>query len=75
MNEKRTVTIPARTNHDGFHSFNVTLEWICPQCGGPRGEIFRTISFDGSRRLACDGWLNPCKHIDKYSAVRAEAAQ
>jgi hypothetical protein len=69
----RTVTIPRCDEHDGFHSVTVTLLWRCPRCGGPRGEVFRTISYDGSRRLGCDGWKNPCGHVDYYSAVRREA--
>jgi hypothetical protein len=69
----RTVTVPSCDAHDGFHSVTVTLLWQCPRCGGPRGEVFRTISYDGSRRLACDGWRNPCGHIDYYSNVRREA--
>lgn len=69
---QRTVSIPARSDHDGFCSMQATVDWICPQCGGPRGEVFSTISYDGSRRLVCDGWNNPCGHIDKYSAVREE---
>lgn len=69
----RTVTVPACDGHDGFHSVRVTLLWECPRCGGPRGEVFPTISYDGSRRLGCDGWENPCGHIDYYADVRREA--
>lgn len=69
----RTVTIPARVQHDGYAAVTVALAWVCPECGGPRGEIYDTISWDGSRRLHCRGWLNACGHIDKYSAVRREA--
>lgn len=36
----RTVTIPARREHAGYASLTVTLAWICPVCGGPRGEPF-----------------------------------
>jgi hypothetical protein len=39
----------------------------------PRGQLVRGISYDGSRQLACDGWTNPCGHIDLYAAVRNEA--
>lgn len=73
--ETRSVTIPACVEHNGFYAMTVTLEWKCPVCGGPRGEVFETQSYDGSRRLACHGWRNPCGHIDKYSDVRAEAAK
>lgn len=69
----RTVEIPRLDAHDGFFSATVTLVWECPRCGGPRGDVFRTISYDGSRRLGCDGWKNPCGHIDFYSDVRREA--
>lgn len=70
----RTVTIPGSGDHDGMHSVTVTLRWVCPRCGGPRGEPFGTTSYDGSRRLSCDGWLNPCGHVDYYADVRLEAA-
>lgn len=71
----RTVTIPACREHEGFpgYAVNVVLEWLCPQCGAPRGEPEPTISYDGSRRLGVDGWQNPCGHIDYYSDVRLEA--
>lgn len=71
--DRKTVTIPACLEHDGTYSVRVTVEWVCPVCGGPRGEVFATVSRDGSRRLPCDGWRNPCGHIDFYSAVRMEA--
>lgn len=73
--ETRMVQIPARDDHEGRASATVTLPWICPSCGGPRGEVKRVISFDGSRRLACDGWDNPCGYVDDYAAVRREATE
>lgn len=71
----RTVTIPARAEHDGFHALRVTLPWVCLHCGAPRGEPFPTISWDGSRQLHVDGWSNPCRHVEKYSEVRAAIAR
>ena len=70
----REVTIPAIVEHDGIHSITVKLLWRCPVCGMPRGEVFPAKSYDGSRVLEVDGWHNPCGHVDKYSAVREEAA-
>lgn len=70
---QRTVTIPAMEQHEGFYAVKVTLNWVCPVCGGERGQPQPAISWDGSRRLLCDGWVNPCGHVDKYSAVRKEA--
>ena len=69
----RTVHIPGSTDHEGHHLITVTLRWVCPVCGGPRAPVDATLSYDGFRRLACDGWSNPCGHIDNYTAVRAEA--
>lgn len=73
--ETRTVQIPARDDHEGRASTSVTLIWTCPSCGGPRGVIKRVTSYDGSQRLACDGWDNPCGHVDFYRDLRREAAQ
>ncbi len=72
--ETKTVTIPACSEHGGLYATRVVLKWECPVCGGPRGEVNPTFSYDGSRKLSCDGWHNPCGHVDKYSTVRVEAA-
>jgi hypothetical protein len=72
-----TVTIPKVPEHGGF-DFNlitVTISDRCPVCGGPRGVPYKTLSYDGSRRLTCDGWRNPCRHVDLYSAVAQEATR
>ena len=69
----RTVRIPACDDHQGWFTRTVTLSWRCPVCNGPRGEVRPAVSYDGSRRLNCDGWSNPCGHIDKYASVREEA--
>lgn len=69
----RTVQIPGSAEHNGQHTVTVTLTWACPVCAGPRGPVVPAISYDGSRRLACDGWTNPCGHIDTYDTVRTEA--
>ncbi len=70
---QKKVAVPKCVEHGGVHKIEITLDWVCPKCGGPRGEPYRTLSFDGSRRLGCDGWINPCGHIDTYSDVRKEA--
>jgi len=74
MNEIQTVTIPAHEHHEGIASLTVKLKWACPICGRPRGQVIPVRSYDGSRILYCDGWVNPCGHIDKYLTVRLEAA-
>lgn len=75
MNDYKTVTIPACAEHEGRYTTTANLKWKCPVCGGPRGEVRKVRSYDGSLYMDCDGWENPCGHIDKYSDVRKEAAQ
>jgi hypothetical protein len=69
------VTIPAKIQHEGIYSVVVTIKDTCPTCGQQRGKPTQGTSYDGSRRLSVDMWKNPCGHIDKYSAVRKEAAE
>ncbi|NSW52178.1 MAG: hypothetical protein HPY85_06715 [Anaerolineae bacterium] len=70
----KSVRIPATKFHEGFGAVEVRLHWLCPVCGGPRGEIHPARSYDGSRILYCDGWSNPCGHVDTYKDCRVEAA-
>ncbi|HEY7815251.1 MAG TPA: hypothetical protein VIC62_18530 [Nakamurella sp.] len=44
-----------------------------PDLRRPRGDVRSANSYDGSRRLTCDGWTNPCGHIDYYADARREA--
>lgn len=71
--DTKQVTIPAMEQHEGLYRCTVTVEWVCPVCGGPRGDVAPAHSYDGSRRMNVDGWLNACGHVDKYFAVRQEA--
>lgn len=69
----RTVTIPGCIDHAGYHAITITLPWVCPTCGGPRGEPYQGFNFDGSRRLSVDCWSNACGHRDVYIDLRKEA--
>lgn len=68
------VTIPALKQHEGIPSALITLKIShnCPKCGKKRGKIYGTHSYDGSRRLNCDGWTNPCGHVDSHEDIRKE---
>ena len=66
------VTIPAKENHEGLYKAKYEISDNCPKCGSKRGEVFKTLSYDGSRKMEVDGWKNPCGHIDYYSNVRQE---
>ena len=69
----KTVTIPAQEDHNGIRAAKVILKWECPVCGEMRGETTTGRSYDGSKILYCNTWINPCGHIDKYSDIREEA--
>ena len=66
----RTVSIPACYEHAGLFLWTVELEWVCPVCGGPRGEPRDGFSYDGSRRFVVSVWENPCGHVDRYEDIR-----
>lgn len=53
----------------------VTIDAICPQCGGPRGEISGMNQFEDGVSFHVNVWKNPCGHIDYYPAVLAEAKE
>ncbi len=69
----KEVDIPACERHEGIHRAKVLLNWFCPICGKPRGQIQNVRSWDGSLWMICDGWDNPCGHVDRYADVRDEA--
>lgn len=73
--QQMIVTIPSSSEHAGIGLITLEISDTCPQCGGPRGKVFGTHSFDGSRRLNVDGWNNPCGHVDTYAQVRQEGKQ
>lgn len=66
------VTIPSSAQHNGQGLVSLEISDSCPVCNGPRGKLFGTHSFDGSRRLNVDGWNNSCGHVDTYAAIREE---
>lgn len=73
--EVKTVFIPACEEHWGLNGIRIKLYWRCPVCGGSRGEIRKVKSYDGSLVLFCNGWSNPCGHIDKYVNLLKEAKE
>lgn len=75
MTVSRVITIPACEEHAGVASMTFLTPWVCLECGQPRGEPFRTTSWDGSCRLSVHGWVNPCGHVEKYSRVREAHAR
>jgi hypothetical protein len=80
MDEFREVEIPKSKSTDLEYvrkylreTVKVKVKWICPECGEKRGDVYQTWIMDGSYRVHCDGWKNPCGHIDPYWKVLEEA--
>jgi hypothetical protein len=67
---EHTITIPACSEHSGFHKITATVPWRCIYCDGERGAPRSGFSYDGSRRLIVTMWSNPCGHTETYEAVR-----
>ena len=70
------VKIPLVEQHEGWQSCvkRIRISAFCPKCGAPRGKVFshNMRSYDGSLWVTCDGWKNPCGHVDYYNDVRKE---
>ena len=70
------VTIPMIEQHQGWigNVKKIRISAICPKCGAPRGKVFshNMRSYDGSLWVTCDGWKNPCGHVDYYRDVAKE---
>jgi hypothetical protein len=59
--------------HGNIPLHTVTVAWICPQCGGPRGEPTLTGRCEDGQFYEFHVWHNPCGHLDKHCAVLREA--
>lgn len=69
------VEIPRIAEHAGYDGnlIKVEIADTCPICGAERAvQVWKGLSYDGSRRLQVDCWENACGHIDTYTAVRKE---
>lgn len=51
----------------------VSIAWVCPVCGGPRGEPSETNFIEDGEWLNVHTWSNPCGHVDAYQDVLIEA--
>ena len=69
---QKTVTVPIRLK-SGIASIDVTLNWICPTCREPRGDIFDNSIPYADKEIMADGWRNPCEHGESYADVVKEA--
>lgn len=77
--ETRTVDVIDRSTWGTSFPYplirTVTVRWICPACGGPRGEPQDTPFYENDQSLSSHRWVNPCGHIDYYPDVLREAQE
>lgn len=79
MSETRTVRIVNRwwaEPDPGYHGVRVdevTRRWVCPTCGGPRGEPYLTSQCEDGDWLWVHRWSNDCGHVDYYRDVARES--
>jgi len=73
---KRTVLVVDRSTWGTPNPYplirRVDVEWVCPVCGGPRGEPYSFSFYDNGATHTCDRWNNACGHVDKYVDVLEE---
>jgi hypothetical protein len=73
MENTLIVEIPSCAEHEGYpgNLIRVAIPDRCPECNGTRAvEMWRGLSYDGSRRLNVDCWTNACDHVDTYRIIR-----
>ena len=51
----------------------VIVPWVCPRCGGPRGEVKGLNGCDDGEYFHVNVWDNSCGHVDMYDDVLDEA--
>ena len=51
----------------------IVLDWVCPQCGGPRGKLSSRHQYESGTSFYINIWQNPCGHLDLYADVIKEA--
>lgn len=51
----------------------ITVPWVCPKCGGPRGAICGHNQCEDGEWFHVNVWDNPCGHVDYYSTMLMEA--
>ncbi|MDH5594032.1 MAG: hypothetical protein OEY68_06460 [Gammaproteobacteria bacterium] len=71
----KTVTIPIVSNDKIVDVTQIKIYGNCPVCGGQRGQSMPRFFWEENHVYECDGWENPCGHIDYYEAVRNESEQ
>ena len=80
--ELMTVTVRDRASESPWGSGltnpitrTVEISALCPVCGGRRGQPTGLNSHEDGAWYWVQTWSNPCRHVDAYSAVLAEARQ
>ena len=73
MPDIKHITVALSRENLQLCSIPLLVNWYCPRCGTPRGEIMTTQIPMGSTSLEVNFWVNPCGHHDTYRAMVSEA--
>ncbi|MDH5436190.1 MAG: hypothetical protein OEX83_05465 [Gammaproteobacteria bacterium] len=71
----KSVRIPIFNASEIVAVSMVEIFEFCPVCKGPRGQVMTRLFWEEQKVFECDGWQNPCGHIDNYDQVKNEARQ
>lgn len=70
----KTVCISKRDGNGYLEGTQlVNVNWVCPQCGQPRGKIEKGRVIEETQNYTVDTWVNPCGHCDRYTNMQDEA--
>ncbi|MNY85663.1 putative ATP-dependent helicase DinG [compost metagenome] len=53
--------------------YEITVDWVCPECGGPRGDIVEQNFHFNGQDFPHHIWQNPCGHKDSHAAALQQA--
>ena len=77
MTQQRTIRVVDRSGWGTTAPYPmirvVTVDWVCPRCGKPRGEPWSRSFYENDQSLTVSCWYNECGHVDHYTEVLKEA--
>jgi len=73
MPDIKHITVALSRENLQLCTMPLQVNWYCPRCGAPRGEVMKTQIPTGSQSIEVNFWVNPCGHHDTYRAMVSEA--
>ncbi|WDD99954.1 hypothetical protein [Thalassomonas actiniarum] len=73
MPDIKQITVALSRTSLELCTLPLQVNWYCPRCNAPRGEVMQTQIPIGRQSLKVNFWVNPCGHHDSYRAMVSEA--